>query len=103
MLRRVLKGLIRFYQAAISPWTPPSCRYEPTCSHYALQALEAHGAGRGSWLALRRFARCNPFGGHGYDPVPPAPDTPAPESMGSEHMGSDDVTPGSDPLGRVMG
>lgn len=71
MVRRILMGLVRFYRAAISPWTPPSCRYTPTCSAYALEALETHGAGRGSWLALRRILRCHPWGGHGYDPVPP--------------------------------
>lgn len=67
---RALIGVIRFYKAAISPWTPPSCRYTPTCSSYALEAIERHGAGRGGWLALRRILRCHPWGGHGYDPVP---------------------------------
>jgi len=68
---RILTALIRFYQGAISPWTPPSCRYTPTCSAYALEAIRVHGAGQGSWLALKRFASCHPWGGHGYDPVPP--------------------------------
>ncbi|HSM60915.1 MAG TPA: membrane protein insertion efficiency factor YidD [Longimicrobiales bacterium] len=72
MLGRILIGIVRFYQVAISPWTPPSCRYTPTCSAYALQALEQHGALRGSRLTLRRLLRCHPWGGHGYDPVPPA-------------------------------
>lgn len=72
MLTGILKGLIRFYQVAVSPWTPPSCRFTPTCSEYALQALEKHGAGKGGWLAARRIARCHPWGGKGYDPVPPA-------------------------------
>lgn len=72
MLRRVLMALIRFYQNAVSPWTPPSCRYTPTCSSYALEAIGLHGAGRGGWLALRRILRCHPWGGHGYDPVPKA-------------------------------
>ena len=72
MLRRVLKSLIRLYQVAISPWTPPSCRFTPTCSEYALGAIEEHGAGRGGWLAIRRIFRCHPWGGQGYDPVPPA-------------------------------
>ena len=72
MLRAVLVGLIRLYQKWISPWTPPACRYTPTCSQYALRAIEIHGAGRGSWLAFRRLMRCHPWGGHGYDPVPPA-------------------------------
>lgn len=62
---------IRFYQLAISPHTPPSCRFTPTCSQYALEALRIHGPARGLWLALRRLARCHPWGGSGYDPVPP--------------------------------
>lgn len=70
MFARVLIGLVRFYQTAVSPWTPPSCRYVPTCSAYALEALQLHGARRGGWLALRRILRCHPWGGHGYDPVP---------------------------------
>ncbi|HSM08823.1 MAG TPA: membrane protein insertion efficiency factor YidD [Gemmatimonadota bacterium] len=68
--RKALLGLIRFYRAAISPLLPPACRYEPTCSEYARVAIERYGAGRGSWLALRRLARCHPFGGSGWDPVP---------------------------------
>lgn len=70
MLKRVLLALIRFYQKGISPLTRPSCRFTPTCSAYAAEAISRHGAGRGSWLALRRLLRCHPFGGHGYDPVP---------------------------------
>jgi len=70
VVAKLLMGLVRFYRAAISPWTPPSCRYTPTCSAYALDALERHGAGRGGWLALRRVCRCHPWGGHGYDPAP---------------------------------
>lgn len=61
---------IRFYRYVISPWLGPNCRFEPTCSAYALQALEHHGPFVGAWLAMRRLARCHPFGGHGYDPVP---------------------------------
>lgn len=70
MLGSVLIGFIRFYRAAISPWTPASCRYTPTCSSYAMEAIERHGPGRGTWLALGRLSRCHPWGGHGYDPVP---------------------------------
>ena len=70
MFRRVLVALIRFYQVAISPWTPAACRFQPTCSSYALEAIERHGALRGGWLALRRIGRCHPWGGQGYDPVP---------------------------------
>jgi len=62
--------LIRFYQVAISPYTPASCRYSPTCSHYAIEALEVHGLFKGSWLAIKRIAKCQPWGGNGFDPVP---------------------------------
>ncbi len=54
----------------ISPFTPPSCRFTPTCSQYAVEALRRHGPLRGSWLTLRRLSRCHPWGGSGYDPVP---------------------------------
>ncbi len=62
--------LVRFYQKYISPLTPPSCRFSPTCSQYTLEALQKHGLFRGGWLALKRIVRCNPWGGKGYDPVP---------------------------------
>lgn len=68
--RSILLASIRFYQVAISPVLPPACRYEPSCSEYARIAVERYGAGRGSWLALRRLGRCHPFGGSGRDPVP---------------------------------
>lgn len=61
---------IRAYQLLISPWLPPACRYQPTCSEYALQALREHGPIRGLALALRRIGRCHPWGGFGPDPVP---------------------------------
>lgn len=73
MVRRILIALVRFYQTAISPLTPPSCRYTPTCSQYAAEALEGHGVFRGSWLTVRRLLRCHPWGGEGFDPVPPEP------------------------------
>jgi putative membrane protein insertion efficiency factor len=69
----VLRGLVRAYQLLISPVLPPSCRYLPSCSDYAAEALQQHGAVRGTWLALRRLARCHPWGGSGYDPVPAPP------------------------------
>ena len=68
--RRLLAALIRGYQAAISPLLPPSCRFHPSCSQYALEAVTRHGALRGGWLAARRLARCHPFHPGGYDPVP---------------------------------
>lgn len=69
-MSRIFLALIRFYQLAISPWLPPRCRYQPTCSHYAIEAIRKHGAGRGGLLAVRRICRCHPWGGSGYDPVP---------------------------------
>ncbi|MDQ6671387.1 MAG: membrane protein insertion efficiency factor YidD [Chloroflexota bacterium] len=68
--RLLLLGVIRVYQNTVGPALPRACRFEPTCSRYAYTAIERHGALSGSWLALRRLARCQPFGGSGYDPVP---------------------------------
>jgi len=62
--------IVRFYQAAISPYTPASCRYSPTCSSYTLEALQKHGVFKGGMLALKRIFSCHPWGGSGYDPVP---------------------------------
>ncbi|MBR3959644.1 MAG: membrane protein insertion efficiency factor YidD [Bacteroidales bacterium] len=62
--------LIKFYQHCISPFTPAACRYTPTCSQYAKEAITKYGPFKGGWLALKRILRCNPFGGSGYDPVP---------------------------------
>lgn len=62
---------IRAYRLILSPWVGHSCRFQPTCSAYAIEALETHGPLRGLWLTLRRLARCNPWGGSGLDPVPP--------------------------------
>lgn len=70
LLSIALLGLIRGYQLLISPLFPPSCRYFPTCSDYARRAVARHGPLTGSWLAARRLARCHPWGGFGYDPVP---------------------------------
>ncbi|MFJ1429823.1 membrane protein insertion efficiency factor YidD [Capnocytophaga canimorsus] len=62
--------LVRFYQLFISPFTPSACRYVPTCSQYTLEALKKHGLFKGGYLAIKRIARCHPWGGSGYDPVP---------------------------------
>ena len=62
--------LVKFYRFAISPWLGGNCRFQPTCSEYAIQALQTHGVLRGGWLAAKRIGRCNPWGGSGYDPVP---------------------------------
>ena len=70
-MKKLLLSLIRFYRRSISPLFPPSCRFVPTCSQYALEANETYGAARGGWLALKRFLRCHPFHKGGwYDPVP---------------------------------
>jgi len=69
-VRWILIGLVRWYQVAISPLLPASCRFFPSCSAYAVEALERHGALKGGWLAVRRLARCHPFRPGGYDPVP---------------------------------
>ncbi len=67
---RVMLAFIRFYRRGISPFTPPSCRFTPTCSAYAEEAIGRYGALRGGWLALRRLLKCHPLGPSGYDPVP---------------------------------
>ena len=69
-MRFVLKLLIRGYQLAISPLFGPRCRFYPSCSHYALEAIETHGALRGTWLTIKRISRCHPFHEGGFDPVP---------------------------------
>ncbi len=74
LINRLLAWLLTlpviFYRRCISPMKPPTCRFTPTCSEYAIQALRKHGPFRGSWLAVRRILRCHPWGGSGYDPVP---------------------------------
>lgn len=67
---RILIAPIRLYQRFLSPLLPPSCRFTPTCSHYAVEALARHGPLKGGWLAVRRIGRCHPWGPTGYDPVP---------------------------------
>ena len=74
LLARALLVLIRAYQLVLSPVLPPSCRFEPSCSRYAQEAVRTHGALRGGWLTVRRIVRCRPGGGSGYDPVPPRSD-----------------------------
>lgn len=70
-MKRLAIGAIRVYQRALSPLLPPACRFFPTCSHYAAEALEIHGFIHGSWLAVARICRCHPFNPGGFDPVPP--------------------------------
>ena len=70
LLGRPLVWAIRGYQFGISPLLPMACRFQPTCSSYAIEAVGRHGPLVGGWLALRRIGRCHPWGGHGYDPVP---------------------------------
>lgn len=81
--RLLLVGFVRMYQGAISPWLGPSCRYTPTCSEYAVQALQRYGAAKGTVLALWRIGRCHPWGGHGYDPPRWFGEPPPPAAPGS--------------------
>ena len=69
-MRQVVVAMLDFYKRAISPWLPPACRFEPTCSVYAREAIERHGVGKGFFLALRRLLRCHPLHSGGFDPVP---------------------------------
>ncbi|MBO6117521.1 MAG: membrane protein insertion efficiency factor YidD [Bacteroidales bacterium] len=69
-LQRLMLMMIRFYQRCISPLTPASCRFTPTCSQYAVEAIRKYGPFKGFWLAFKRILRCNPWGPSGYDPVP---------------------------------
>lgn len=69
-MSRLFLALIRAYRYLLSPWWGTSCRYTPTCSEYAMEAIERHGALRGSWLAMRRIGRCHPWHAGGFDPVP---------------------------------
>lgn len=77
IVRAALLGLIRLYQLTLSPWLGRRCRYEPTCSHYAAEALQRFGVRRGVWLAAKRIGRCHPWGRSGYDPVPELAGLPA--------------------------
>ncbi len=91
MITRVAILFVRFYQRVLSPLKPASCRFSPTCSTYAIEALQRHGALRGGWLATRRLCRCHPWGGHGYDPVPGG------EQLGGEQIGGEQI--GGEQLG----
>ncbi|MFN0204669.1 MAG: membrane protein insertion efficiency factor YidD [Bacteroidia bacterium] len=68
-MKYIFLTIIRFYQTAISPYQPPSCRFVPTCSQYAAEAIQKYGAIKGGYMAIKRIARCHPWGGSGYDPV----------------------------------
>ncbi len=83
VIRACMLALVRFYRRFLSPLLPAACRFEPTCSQYALDAIEMHGALKGGWLTLRRLLRCQPFSRGGFDPVP------VPETCPAEH---DDVS-----------
>lgn len=85
----LLVGAVRLYQTFISPLTPPSCRYYPSCSSYAVVALQRHGLLRGSWLAARRLARCHPWTPGGIDDVPPAREPKPAHPVGPHAHGAD--------------
>lgn len=70
MIKKIFIGIIRFYQIVISPLTPPTCRFYPTCSHYGLEAIIRFGPIKGSWLTIKRIVKCQPFHPGGFDPVP---------------------------------
>jgi len=76
-MKFILLSLIRGYRQFISPLFPPSCRFQPTCSQYAIEAIATYGTIKGSWLGINRILRCHPFDPGGYDPVPPADETPS--------------------------
>lgn len=76
MIRSLLLWLLRAYRLVLSPWMGGQCRFEPSCSNYATACVERFGAARGSWLTVRRLARCHPFCDGGYDPPPPLPPSP---------------------------
>lgn len=69
-IKWLLIGFVKLYQAMLSPLLPIACRYHPTCSEYAIQAIQEHGVWKGFYLAIKRISRCHPWGGKGYDPVP---------------------------------
>lgn len=69
-MKKALIAIVKFYRARVSPHSQPTCRFRPTCSAYALEALEKYGAAKGTWLAIKRISKCHPFHKGGYDPVP---------------------------------
>lgn len=87
-VRTGVAGCLKLYKKFVSPLLPPACRFEPTCSEYAAEAVEFHGVGRGSWLTVKRLARCHPFCRGGFDPVPYALDVELP----AEHAPVDGET-----------
>lgn len=98
IVQRLLIGVVKGYRFFLSPWLGSACRFEPTCSVYSLQALTEHGAARGSYLTLRRLARCHPWCDGGIDPVPPAQVTHARSSHGplfSRFVSDSDTQPSS--------
>jgi putative membrane protein insertion efficiency factor len=70
LLSKIFIGLIKLYQFTLSPFLGKQCRFTPTCSQYGIEAIQKHGALKGSWITVKRIVRCNPWGGSGYDPVP---------------------------------
>lgn len=89
--RRTVGTVIRLYQA-VTAYRPPRCRFVPSCSDYALEAISVHGVVRGGWLSMRRLARCHPVGGHGFDPVPCRSEPTS--RRGRRQSGSDLMYPG---------
>jgi len=79
-VRAIIIGVIKAYRYLISPFFPSSCRFTPTCSEYALEAVSEHGAVRGAWLSVKRIGRCHPLGSNGFDPVPSQSKTPSPNT-----------------------
>ena len=89
MIQRLLIGMVKAYRLLLSPWLGQSCRFEPTCSVYSIAALEMHGAAKGSYLTLRRLARCQPWCEGGHDPVPPKAGAPVGRSLFSPLLSDD--------------